>query len=219
MKFPFALLTLSLLAGCSSEDIETANFGSSYYHNQYLVSNLSKQDINLYMANRSLNGDHRNPFKDKYRVVSSLQDQGQKQVSHEHNFERRVIVGIETPFSLSTNREQLTHKVDNNRDYHLIVMPTGNSIAHTLVKRSDNTNEGVITVRILTMASDITLLHGTLQEKLIPGKVTESKKLENCTEALQINNQALDVCDGSFGRNYIAVVDEHGLLGLIKEQW
>ncbi len=61
--------TLSLLAvACSSEDVETANFGSDIYKNQYNLVNATDYEIAFHLANTELDGDERNVADDKYRV-------------------------------------------------------------------------------------------------------------------------------------------------------
>ena len=219
MKHLGPLLLICSIFACSSEDLETANFGSDYFHNPYQVSNLSQNEVDLYIANRSFSGKDRFPFKDKYRVVSSMNLNQRVRISHEHNPERHIIIGVEAPFSANQIRDQLTHKVSNDTHYHIIVLPTGNGVSHRLIESNDDTQEGMISVRILATEANLEVFYRQQTHQLIPGKVTEHVRLDGCLGSLSLNGLELDLCDADFGRAYILVVNAEGILGMIPESF
>lgn len=215
-KIILGILFLSLIA-CSSEDLETSNFGSSYYKNHYLISNLSDQDINVYMANSELDGDKRDPFKDKYRVAQTLKHNSAKSIHHEHNVGRKISIGIEAPFSQKGQRDRSTHKVSNDRNYHLLVFGTQDKIGHRLISKDNQTENAKISVRVVTFETGLQVKHDETSHVLVAGEVSPFIRLEQCLNTLILNNIELDLCDGDYGRSYLLVVNAEGVFSLIPE--
>lgn len=208
-----AVLLAILLSACSSEDVETANFGSDYYKSDYQLVNATHLELDFYMANAALDGDEREPFKDKYKVAHITQEQTSQQISHEHNAGRKVSFYVHAPYADKTGYRE-THKVKRDRHYLWLAWMSGEALSHSLFDRYESNLEGYIRVRLF--ATD-TALQANNSEQIMAltiGKASEFISVDQCNGGLQVNGTAINLCDASFGRSYLLVVSAEGRVSL-----
>ncbi|GAA0373184.1 hypothetical protein GCM10009092_41730 [Bowmanella denitrificans] len=208
-----AMLTLG---ACSSEDIETANFGSDYYKSDYQLINATDLELDFYMANSELDGDERDPFKDKYKVAHLARLEEIKQISHEHNVEREVSFYVHAPYASKASYKE-AHKVKRDRHYQWLAWKSGDALSHSLFEKHESNKEGVIRVRLFATQADLHASQNDNQLTLTAGKVSDFQSVQQCNGGLKINQIPVNLCDASFGRSYLLVVGDQGRIALALE--
>ncbi|WP_448568291.1 hypothetical protein [Thalassotalea ganghwensis] len=213
MKWIVLSVYLFMFTACNSEDIETANFGSGYYKNDYQLVNMTDSWLTLFIANTELGGEQRNPFEVKYQISNDVLRYDYLRFRHEHNVERKFTLGVQS----STAQYRQHIKVDNDSEYHLVVWQDNNQLAISSFKRANRTKNNYITVRLFsTQESGVVKLND--QQKFVEqGKVSQAFTLANCANELYFNDQMIDVCEGDYGRAYLLVIDQEEQL-LVPEQ-
>ncbi|USD29542.1 hypothetical protein J8Z24_05510 [Pseudoalteromonas sp. SCSIO 43201] len=214
---PLAITTLSILAvACSSEDIETANFGSDLYKNEYNLVNATDYEIAFHLANTRLDGDERNAADEKYRVKVLPSNSAPTRITHEHNVNREISFYAESINKLGMI-EQKKVKVSNNKDYHFVVMQQANdTLDIQLVRKSKEDHDNQFTVRILATAS-MKLSINEQEVEVTKGEVTGWYQVNDCNEDIMMGDKVLSLCNASLDRSYLLVVGEAGLISTVLE--
>ncbi|MBT1064330.1 hypothetical protein KJY73_12135 [Bowmanella sp. Y26] len=210
------VITISLmliLSACSSDDVETANFGSDYYKSDYQLVNATNLELDFYMANSELDGDERDPFKDKYKVAHVTKEEGTKQIRHEHNAERKVNFYVHAPYANKAGYRE-THKVKRDRHYQWLAWMSGEALSHSLFEKYESNREGYIRVRLFATDTALQANNSGQTLTLTIGKVSEFISVDQCNGGLQVNGMPINLCDASFGRSYLLVVGDEGRISL-----
>ncbi|MEJ6474895.1 hypothetical protein [Pseudoalteromonas piscicida] len=209
--------TLSFLAvACSSEDIETANFGSDIYKNQYNLVNATDYEIAFHLANTELDGDERDVADDKYRVKVLPTGSSPTRITHEHNANREISFYAESVNKLGMV-EQEKIKVSNDRDYHFVVMQGANdTLDIELIRKSKDDHDNQFTVRVLASKTMTLNINGDDVE-IEKGEVTGWYQVNDCNEDIMMGDEVLSLCDASLDRSYLLVVGETGLMSTVLE--
>ncbi|MEH8018343.1 hypothetical protein MN202_13965 [Rheinheimera muenzenbergensis] len=208
-----AVLTL---CACSQEDVETANFGSDYYKAEYQLSNATTLELDFYMANAELNGEKRKPYQDKYKVAHLAQQQDSTLISHEHNSGRQVSFYVHAPYSGKGSYSQ-TYKVKRKHRYHWLAWMSGEALTHSLIEQRTSNQPGVIRIRLFATAASLEARQQAQTVRLQLGTVSDYLSVTQCDGGLRVNEQAIDLCDASFGYSYLLVVGSHGRIALIPQ--
>ncbi|WP_462172258.1 hypothetical protein [Pseudoalteromonas xiamenensis] len=217
MKLPLTIATcVLLLTACSEEDIETANFGSSFFKNQYNLVNATDVEIAFHMANTELDGDERNVREDKYRVKVLNAGDASTQITHEHNTNRQISFFVESVNKLGMLVQEKI-KVKNDTDYHFIAMQgNNNSLNLKVLKKERSDHDNVFTVRLLA-AAPMSVSVNDQAVTLKTGEVSNWYQVDECVGDIRIQEVAVDICNASFGRSYLLVVNNDGLKSLVLE--
>lgn len=209
--------TLSFLAvACSSEDLETANFGSDIAKNKYNLVNATDYEIAFHLANTEVDGDKRNVSDDKYHVKTLVSGSEPSKVTHEHNVNRTISF-----YAKSVNKvgmdEQEEVKISYDQDYHFVVMQNSNdTLDIKVVKASKNNHDNKFTVRVLA-SKTMTLTINGADIEFKRGEVSGWYQVENCNEDIMMGDEVISLCNASFDRSYLLVVGETGLMSTVLE--
>ncbi|WP_440055553.1 hypothetical protein ACSLBF_05260 [Pseudoalteromonas sp. T1lg65] len=219
MFFRPAIVTFALLlSACSSEDIETANFGSDIYKNDYNLINATDYEVAFHIANTELDGDERDVENSKYHVKTLISDSDPVRITHEHNTNREISFFVQSVNKLGMLKKRKL-KVSNDRDYHFIAMQD-NSDAMDLkvLRREKNDHDNKFTVRVLA-ASDLTLKINDAVVELNEGNVSNWYQVEQCDSDIRLaeGDLPISLCNASLDRSYLLVVNESGLKKIALE--
>ena len=211
-----ALPLAMILTACSSEDIETANFGSSINKNQYNLVNASQYEIAFHMANTELDGDQRDVEADKYRVKVLAAGREPSRISHEHNVNREISFFAKSVNQLGLS-ERRKFKVSHDQDYHFVVQQNNrDTLDIAVVERQRNDQDSVFSLRILA-AADMTLSINGDNHHFNQGQVSGWYRIDDCNSDILLEDEPLSLCQASFDRSYLVVVSEQGLQALVLE--
>lgn len=210
-----AAVVLTLCA-CSQEDVETANFGSDYYKADYQLINTTPLELDYYIANSALDGDERDPFADKYKVAHLPMPQDTQHIRHEHNSSSEISLYVHAPYQDKASYRQ-TYKVKRTKHYQWLAWLSGTALAHTLIEQHTSNRSGVIRLRLFATAANLFARQQGAVQRLNVGTVSEYLSISQCDAGLYINDQAIDVCDASFGQSYLLVVGTQGRISLVAQ--
>ncbi|WP_372870586.1 hypothetical protein [Shewanella sp.] len=213
MKAAYLLLLLPL-CGCNSESLETANFGLSYFKNKYQLINATDHEVSFHIANFDLHGHERDPASSKYHYKTLLAGNPAETISHEVNVEERISAYVvATGKSLSA---KTTLKVKRDRRYHFLAWQGDGPLDVRVfpMERMDVNSE--FSLRIFA-ADALSLKVDGKDYSLSRGELKGRFILQNCAGTIEVNNIAVDVCDGSLGSSYLLVIDKLGRRGLYQE--
>lgn len=215
-RHALALPLAMMFTACSSEDIETANFGSSINKNQYTLVNASQYEVAFHMANTEIDGDERNAADDKYRVKVLAADMEPSRISHEHNVNREISFFAKSVNQLGLS-EQRKFKVSHNQDYHFVVQQNNrDTLDIAVVERERNDQDSVFSLRILA-AADVTLSINGDTQHFNQGKVSSWYRIDDCNSDILLGSEPVNLCQASFDRSYLVVLSEQGLQALVLE--
>ncbi|WP_462154963.1 hypothetical protein [Pseudoalteromonas piscicida] len=209
--------TLSLLAvACSSEDVETTNFGSDIYKNQYNLVNATDYEIAFHLANTELDGDERDVADDKYRVKVLASGSEPVRITHEHNTNREISFYAESVNKLGMV-EQEKIKVSNDRDYHFVVMQDSNdTLDIKVIRKSKDDHDNKFTVRVLASKTMTLNINGSDVE-FDKGEVSSWYQVDDCNQDIMMGDEVISLCNASLDRSYLLVVGETGLMSTVLE--
>ncbi|KPH64535.1 hypothetical protein AMS58_12260 [Pseudoalteromonas porphyrae] len=210
------ILTLSsFIVACNSEDIETANFGSSYYKNDYTLINTTNQEIDFHMANTELDGDERDVKRNKYYVDTLASGADPIKTRHEHNGKYKISFYVQDHSQNTRNYKKL-YKVNNDQDYHFIAWQDEELVRLSLVKNQQDNKDNFFAVRFLATET-VTL---TVNEKpltLTQGDVSHWRHVDDCNADIKVDDKILSICHASYSNSYTLVVDKNGIKATITE--
>lgn len=168
----------------------------------------------FYIANFDLQGKARDPANSKYHYKTLPVGATAETISHEVNVEERIsaYVAVEG-MSLSA---KTTLKVKRERRYHFLAWQGDGPLDVRVfaMERKDVNSEFSLRIfaadalSLKVEGKDYSLSRGELKGRFI---------LQNCAGTIEVNNIAVDVCDGSLGSSYLLVIDKQGRRGLYQE--
>ncbi|UXI03868.1 hypothetical protein [Photobacterium sp. TY1-4] len=211
----YGFIGFAFLAGCSEEDLETSNFGSDYYKNQYTLMNATDYEIDFHMANTELDGDERDVENSKYLKYTLAAGAAPVEITHEHNIERQITFYAAARNQLGLlGREKF--KVTNDRDYHFLAWQHQGQIDVSIYEQAKDDRGGEFAVRIFA-ADPVNLTIEGSPVALTTGTMSGRYFVDQCNGGIQMNGQPISICDASFGRSYLLVVDTDGRQALYLE--
>ncbi|TMP44362.1 hypothetical protein CWB96_05995 [Pseudoalteromonas citrea] len=209
------LLSCVLIA-CSSEDLETANFGSDLNKNHYNYVNATQYEVKYHTANTKLNGDERDATKDKYYIATLARNAEPKRIEHEHNVNRQISFYAQA-LNNNGNDRQIKYKVKQDQDYHVIAwQDNSKSLMITLLKQQTNNKGDHFALRFLSNA-DQTITVNNKPLIVSKGAVSSWHYLQNCTSDLKLNGQPVEFCNASFNNSYTLVINNQEIEEIITE--
>ncbi|WP_189774429.1 hypothetical protein [Thalassotalea marina] len=212
MRTMFWVACSVLLLGCDSDDVEEfLDYDDGFNKNYYRVSNLTGEDIDVYIRSSDYDGDKRNPFKSKYRKLKQLSDGQQKEFSYRHNYTTQINIGASFSYD-DANQTYQEYSVDYNRDYHLIVWQQGENLNHRFYKRRDNHKDDKITLRVISVVENGLLETPEGNFNMVRGDISEQFRIENCATSVFFNGVEVDLCDGDYGKSYLVILDDNRTL-------
>ncbi|MCV2883164.1 hypothetical protein OE749_00450 [Aestuariibacter sp. AA17] len=216
MKKRIVVLAAISLFGCSSEELETQNFGSDMFKSDYYFLNATQHELSYHMRNAEIDGDDRDPTDNKYRVAELAQRGAVSHVVHEHNAGRKVNMLAHAPLSNGIE-ERLAFKADLDKHYNVVNWQNQGNISMSVFERRTSNKEAIIRTRLFVTEPDISIkVNGeTITTSL--GKVTDFFDVEHCQSTLEVNESFIDVCDASFGDSYLVILSADGLVNLFRE--
>ncbi|MBE0370479.1 MULTISPECIES: hypothetical protein [Pseudoalteromonas] len=207
----------SLLVACSSEDIETANFGSDTYKNDYNYVNATQYEVAFHMANTELDGDERDVSNDKYHVATLARDSTPARIRHEHNTNRRISFYAKSVNKLGMLRQEKL-KVNNKQNYHVIAwQDDAEKIQIKLLEKQKQNKADFFAIRILSNET----LTITINDQAIntnKGEVTSWYYVDDCNSDIIINEKPLDLCAISLDQSYTLVMNNKDIEEIILEE-
>lgn len=194
------------LLGCDSSDFADLDFDNHYFQNDYRVTNMAGQEIDLYIVNSSSAGNPKDPFKNQFRKVAQLADGQTKQITHERNAISYINIGAKLSFADDEKHVRNEYKVTFKGDYHIVVWQQQNSLEHRLIRRKNTERSAQINVRVLSLSSSGMLITADGEITINRGEISQQIGIENCANSLYFNALALDLCDADYGRSYLLLV-------------
>ncbi|OUS71283.1 hypothetical protein B5G52_12140 [Pseudoalteromonas sp. A601] len=213
--------TISLLlfpiafTGCNSEDLETANFGSSFYKNDYTLVNATDLEIDYHIANTQLDGDPRDVEKNKYYIDTLSTDSEPKSVTHEHNTNREITFYIQD-HTHKTKRVKKTYKVKNEQDYHFIAWQNNERLNLSIIQNQSKNKSSFFAIRFLA-STDMPITINSKTFNLEQGEISNWYYVDDCNSDIKFNNEPLSICHTSYDNSYTLVLDKSGIKATITE--
>lgn len=216
MRLLIISFVILILTACSSEDVETANFGSDLFKSDYLFINATDYELDFYMRNHKIDGDERNPDGEDYLVAHAAIKGETVTVEHEHNSGREVAILGRAPYAMNIE-DQVSFKARLERKYNVLAWHNGGNLALNVFKRYESDVSDKIRVRIFSTQPDLEVEHGGNEFNLQRGEVSDFISIEHCDDQLMVNQQPISLCDASFGRSYLLVVGAQGKEILVRQ--
>ncbi|KAF7764993.1 hypothetical protein PCIT_b1112 [Pseudoalteromonas citrea] len=218
MKFAHLSIPLAgcVLMACSSEDLETANFGSDLNKNHYNYVNATQYEVKFHTANTKLNGHERNVANEKYYVTTLATTAVPKRIEHEHNINRQISFYAKSLNSIGRHK-QMKYKVETDQNYHVIAWQDNvENIKLTLLKQQTNNKDDHFALRFLSNV-DQTITVNNKPLSVAKGAVSSWHSLQNCTSDLKLNGQPVEFCNASFNNSYTLVINNQEIEEIITE--
>lgn len=216
MRLIIILFVMLILTACSSEDVETANFGSDLFKSDYFFINATDYELDFYMRNHKIDGDERNPDGEAF-LVAHIAFKGESvRVEHEHNSGREVAILGRAPYEMNTD-DQVSFRARFGRQYNVLAWQNGGNLALNVFERYQSDVSDKIRVRIFSTRSDLEVDYGGNAFNLQRGHLSDFISIEYCDDQLLVNQQPVSLCEASFGRSYLLVVGAQGKDVLIRE--
>ncbi|UTV30290.1 hypothetical protein [Photobacterium atrarenae] len=211
----YGFIGLAFLAGCSEEDLETSNFGSDYYKNHYTLMNATDYEIDFHMANTELDGDERDVENSKYFKKTLAAGAAPVEITHEHNVKRRISFYVAARNQLGL-LDQKKVKVSNDKNYHFLAWQHQGQVALNVFKQEKDDRSSEFSVRIFAADAVNLEIEGS-PVSLTSGMLSGRFYIDQCNGGIMQNEQPISICDASFGRSYLLVVDGDGRQALYLE--
>lgn len=216
MRLVILLFVTLILTACSSEDVETANFGSDLFKSDYVFINATNYELDFYMRNHKIDGDERNPDGEDYLVAHTALKGESVRVEHEHNTGREVAILGRAPYAMNIE-DQVSFKARFERKYNVLAWQNGGNLALKVFERYESDISDKIRVRIFSTQSGLGVDHDGNAFSLQRGQLSDFISIEHCDDQLMVNQQSVSLCEASFGRSYLLVVGAQGKEVLIRE--
>ncbi|MGS0495968.1 hypothetical protein CWB85_07615 [Pseudoalteromonas sp. S1727] len=210
------IVTLSsFISACDSEDLETANFGSSLYKNDYTLINATNSEIDFHMANTEIAGDERDVSSNKYYIETLASGDEPTTIRHEHNVGYKISFYVQE-HSKASRHHKKQFKVKNDQDYHFIAWQEQDALRLSLMKNQTNNKPDFFAVRFLATES-MTLIVNKQPLIMAKGEISLWRHVDDCNDDIKINDETLSICHTSYGNSYTFVIDKSGIKATINE--
>ena len=209
-------LTLSgvlvCLAACDSDEVaeklETANFGSDYYKNDYQLLNATSYELDYHVANVKLNGDERDVADEDYYFATLITGSQSQNIEHESNVLRELSVYV---VARNVYGPEVQRKVEVSKDknYNLLAWQQGDQLKIDVFKQKRDDKPNALAIRVFATQT-VDIKFNNKQFILDAGELSVFNYTESCIDGLTVESQRVDLCDLSFGRSYLLVADKTG---------
>ncbi|MFC3031275.1 hypothetical protein ACFOEE_01880 [Pseudoalteromonas fenneropenaei] len=209
------IIPLTLL-GCSSEDLETTNFGSDLYKNNYYLVNASGTEVAFHLANTEVDGDERDASNNKYWVQTLTAGADVVKTKHEHNVAQKVTFYAESR-NPAGKSAKVTEKVKTDKDYNVIAWQDSNgAFGINVLRREQSNRSGQFAVRFFALDAQQVIVNGTTMTLARAG-ISEWYYIDECGQDIVVAGQRLDICQGSYNNSYLLVVGQQGLIAQVNQ--
>ena len=203
---------LVFLVACDSDEVteklETANFGSDYYKNEYQLLNATDYELDYHIANVKLNGEERDVADEEYYVATIITGSQSQNIGHESNAlrELRVYVASRNVYGPEVQRKV---EVSKDKNYNLLAWQQGEQVKLNVFKQKRDDKANALAIRVFATQT-IDVKFNNKQFMLDAGELSAFNFTEHCVDGLSVEGQRVDLCDLSFGRSYLLVAGKTG---------
>ncbi|TMP88968.1 hypothetical protein CWC05_01030 [Pseudoalteromonas ruthenica] len=222
MKSHWLLLTTAalFLSACSSDDLEeeleTINFGSDYYKNDYYLLNATDYELDYHIANTQLNGDERDVADDDYYLATLAKDAQQYAITHESNANRKLSLYVAARNVFGPVAQKKV-EVEYDHAYHVVAWQNAAQINISLIEQQQDNQDNAYALRIFA-AEPIQVSIKGHAFSLGAGELSAFVHGSDCDSDVKIAQKNVDLCTISFNRSYLLVANQQGLTALYTEQ-
>ena len=217
------LITLSgvlvLLVACDSDEVaeklETANFVSDFYKNDYQLLNATDYELDYHIANVKLNGDERDVADQEYYIATLVTGSQSQNIEHESNALRELSVYV---VARNVYVPDIQNKVEVSKDknYNLLAWQQGEQLKLNMFKQKRDNKANALAIRVFATQT-IDVKFNNKQFILDAGELSAFNFTEHCVDGLTVEGQKVDLCDLSFGRSYLLVAGKSGKQFIFNE--
>ncbi len=196
------------ITGCDDDSITNNDATISYI-------NALDEQATFYVKKSSVSAS---VYDNKHKTVSLMRGDSSDNIRHKwFGLEMSRFAAEDT----NSRDEQVSIKelLKDDRDYWLVAWLNGRDYKLSLLRKSSSDRDGIYRVRIFANDKLDIYLDGSDSKFLTTkvGYVTDYFSVEKCS-GLVIEDNEIDLCTGDFGRSYLAVVDDNGLISLVEER-
>lgn len=206
VKVGFVVL---FLVGCSSDElaekIETMNFASDYYKNEYKLLNATNEEMDFHIANTQLDGDERDVADDDYYVATLLSGSQGYTVEHESNTNRKLSVYAKSRHVYGAKAQKKV-EVDYEKHYHVLAWQSAGQLYVDFFKQDEADKNNYFALRFFA-AEDVKVSIAEQTLTIAQGQLSDFYYTDDCQSGLKIDEQSVDLCDLSFGQSYLLVAN------------
>lgn len=211
IKYSSIILTTAILlfiTGCDGDALSKNDATISYI-------NALDEQANFYVKKSSNSGSI---YDCKHKAISLMRGENSDEIKHKWFGLEKSELAVE---NTNNRKEQINIKevLKDDRNYWLIAWLDGSDHKLSLFKKSSSSRDNLYRVRVFANNKLDVYLDDSNNKLLTTevGKVSNYFSVEKCT-GLVVGDNNIDLCSGDFGRSYLAVVDDNGLITLVKEQ-
>ncbi len=157
-------------------------------------------------------------YHNKHKTVSLMRGDSSDEIRHKWFGLEMSRFAVE---DTNSRDEQVSIKklLKDDRDYWAIAWLNGRDYELSLLTKSSSDRNGLYRIRVFANEKLDIYLDGSSSKFLTTkvGDVSDYFSVEKCT-GLVIEGNEIDLCSGDFGRSYLAVVDDDGLVTLVEER-
>ncbi|XPF95022.1 hypothetical protein ACM9HF_03120 [Colwellia sp. RE-S-Sl-9] len=201
------LATSSIISGCNDEAI-------TYNDSKISYINALDEQATFFIKQDGASGKI---YNNKHRVISLLKETASGEIKHTWFGFKQSQIAVEDTNTRS-NYTSIKKTLRDKRNYWTVAWLDNNDYELSIFEKETSNMDGLYRVRVFSNGQYPIYINGNTTNTLFTkkGEVSDFFSVEKCTE-LKIANNNIDLCKGDFGKSYLAVVDENGLLSLTEE--
>lgn len=207
----------SVLTACNSDKVDKALddvFGGLNEKTKVQVINVSGASLDFHLAGYTASGRAPQINEVKYRLGSL--EPGQPplvaEVRRSYADERLVMQAFDRQSGRPSEYLQLSSAID--KSLQLVAWSQQGQLRLSAFRWERSAQNSVYRLRVLAVADGVRLNMPARQLSLQKGVISEWLSLNNCTAELQLNDQALDICQATPGMSFLLIVDQQKILSL-----
>lgn len=215
IKSAFVVMLLSALAGCGGTEELAKELDRT---SNFTFVNALPYSADFHVQKRNIATDFSGLFDSSNRVFADL---SKNETSGVYTYKYKALngmVNLGVRSSISKADEEKVYKgLGNDEDMWVIAWDAAGDNKLTLVDRKRSDQSGKLSVRIFADGNYPVVVNGTQVAATGKNEISAFYSLDNCNSSLKVNNKAIDLCAGDYGRSYLLVVDANGKKVLARE--
>ncbi|AZZ96220.1 hypothetical protein [Pseudoalteromonas sp. R3] len=209
LGFALVLGLSAALTGCgeSSEELK------EQLNHDAKMSFINSLDYmaDFHAKKRSISSGYSGLF-DSSSVVSA--DVPAKEVGQTYSYSYKAInnminLGVKDSNS-GEKQDRMNTTLKDGASLWVIAWEANGERALSVVGKKPDNKADVFNVRLFANGSYDVMVDGSKVATTEKGKVTDYYAVGSCAEGLQVAGNAIDLCNGDFGKSYLLVVDANG---------